>query len=200
MFKQINNQFQIMSRLQRRIFWGILMLIAGAGCYIVLYLLGVIDFGFLFRIRSSESILEKERMEEGRETVRNAFDIALPEARKWHADAVLASLVARQVGEKGRSDNWELVFVSPSTKGKGYLLRVEGQGVLSREEISYQGIGADFPVDLISPEEAIKQARQIKGYENVKIQGVEAIYGQGGKIWYWGVRTSKGVVSMKARP
>lgn len=139
------------------------------------------------------------QVEDNRPTARSAYDVALLKAQEWQPDAKLAFISSGgSVGSTGRSDVWKLIFVSKNKKEKGYVVEVSDYKVISSSEVTYVGVAADFPIDVITPEEAIRHVRQIKGYENAEILGVEAVYGQGGKIWYWGVKTSKGTVTTKA--
>ncbi len=181
---------------QRKIAAGLAAVIAAALAYIGFAMTGMFSFRLLFP-PANQPAAEIAAPIRGLD-LDDAYNLALVEARAWHGDAVLSSLSA-PTDAAGRSDRWELVFISPSTKGRGYQVVVVENRIVSKEEISYQGAGADFPADLITPEEAVRQVRTIKGYEDAAIQGVEAVYGAGGKIWYWGVRTARGVVSIKAR-
>lgn len=133
-----------------------------------------------------------------RPTARNAFDIALLEARKWQTDAELALLNSGESGNNGKSDYWKLIFISGSNKGKGYQVEVNNYKITSAAEIPFIGKGADFPVDIISPEEAILRLRQLNGRQDAKILGVEAIYDANAKTWFWGVKTDRGVVAIPA--
>lgn len=132
-------------------------------------------------------------------TARNAFDIAFLEAQKWQPDARLAFLNSGPVQDGGRSSAWKLAFGSEKALGKIFIVEVADFKVISTNEMSYKSTGADFPVDIISADEAIKKVRAIRGYENETILGVEAVYDVKGKVWYWGVRTPKGVVSVEAK-
>lgn len=201
MFQQITNQFQAMSRLQRRIVWIILSLIITAGCSIALYIFGAVDADFLFRIRSSEQIQQKERIEESRHVARSAFDIALPRARQWQEDAVLSFLSSLDQSATNRADQnyWKFIFTSPHKKGIGFVIELTDQSIHSAQEIPYTGSSAEFPADIISEQEAIKRVHEIKGYEHAPILGIEAVYGPVEKAWYWGVRTPKGVVTVEAK-
>lgn len=121
-------------------------------------------------------------------------DLALASARVWSADAVLA-----KISSGGESpDTWEYVFSSASKKGKLFLVTIMGGTVASTGETVGVVSGGAVPENLISSEEAIAKARMIPGYENVQIVGVEMIYGPDGMQWYWGVKTNRGVVSIKA--
>ncbi|MBI4134341.1 MAG: hypothetical protein HY475_02885 [Candidatus Terrybacteria bacterium] len=131
-------------------------------------------------------------------TARNAYDIAILRARAWQPDSRLAFVQSGEVDVSGRSSHWELLFVSSSVNGRGYRVEVSGFSVLSEAEIPYANQGADFPADLISPEEAIQIVTRMKGYGGQVILGVEAVYGEAEGQWYWGVRTPKGVVSVSA--
>lgn len=130
-------------------------------------------------------------------TVRNAYDITLLEAQKWQPDAKLAYINADSVSARGRSNVWKVIFISKNKKEKGFLVEIEDYKIISVSEISYSGVGVDFPANLLSTEDAIKMVHAMKGYENVEIYGVEAI--NMGNLWYWGVKTSKGVISVKAK-
>jgi len=61
----------------------------------------------------------------------------------------------------------------------------------------WQG-GANLPQGIISLEDAIAAAQRIEGYDNEPIISVEAAYGANGKIWYWGIKTPKGTITLKA--
>ncbi|GEM_PF-1742679 len=134
-----------------------------------------------------------------RPTPRNAYDIALPAARNWQTDAALAFLESGVAGETGRSDLWRVGFISRAKPGVALVVSVKDYAVVSTGEMPYVGLGADFPADILSEEEAIARVRQLKGYESTPILKVEAVYGPAGKVWYWGVHTAKGVVSIEAQ-
>lgn len=129
-----------------------------------------------------------------------ANDLALARAREWQADAKLArqNSLKDKTDAAGRSDDWELLFVSESAAGRGYSIVIENKEIVSAEEIPYFGEGAELPGDLITADEAIAKVRRIGGYENEPILSVEMIYDQGAKLWFWGVKTARGVVSIKA--
>jgi hypothetical protein len=150
--------------------------------------------------KSSLGSAVKQDLEKDLMDGKNAIEIGLAEAKKWQADAELSYLKSDQVGqERGRSDNWQLIFVSKNIKDKGYFVNVVNFKVVEIKEVDYVGAAAEFPINAISQEEAISRVRKIIGYENVEILGVEAIYGSTGDVWYWGVKTNKGTVSVKAK-
>src|SRR3989344_1133807 len=132
---------------------------------------------------------------------RNAYDIGLLKAREWQKDAELAKIdsLVGETGPNGRADNWDLLFVSKSLKDKGYHIIIRNREISLTEEILFTGVGGELPESIISSKEAISRARQIKGYEDAEIISVEMIYGPDGKQWYWGVKTSKGVITINAR-
>ncbi|MEK7657881.1 MAG: hypothetical protein AAB366_01660 [Patescibacteria group bacterium] len=130
-------------------------------------------------------------------TNRNAYDIALLEAQKWQPDAKLAFMDSGSISERGRSNTWKAIFISSKVKAKGFSIEIEDYKIILLAEIIYNGVGADFPTNIISSEDAIKMVRATKGYEDAEIYGAEVIYM--GNLWYWGVKTSKGVVSVKGK-
>jgi hypothetical protein len=130
---------------------------------------------------------------------KSAIELGLNEAQKWHADALLSYIISSDAGQlKGRSNNWQLIFVSPSSKGKGYQVKITDAKISDLKEISYVGQAAELPANTISQAEAVAMVRAMRGYEDVKILGIDMVYGAGVKTWYWGVKTSKGTVSIKA--
>lgn len=176
---------------KRYIFWGAVGIFAVLVIFLILYFSGVSPLG-------SGGIFQK-KVEDSRPTARNAFDIALLEAQKWQPDARLAYMNSGPVGETGRSDVWKAIFTSPKIKDKGLEVEVADYKVVSKTEIPItKNIGADFPVEVISPEEAIAQVRQTPGYEKAEIYGVEVIRAPVGNSWSWGVKTNRGVVAIKA--
>jgi hypothetical protein len=117
-------------------------------------------------------------------------------AKTWQADAKLSYLVA-----EGTS-RWKLIFTSENgaVEGRGYLVLLEDAGVVGAEEIAYSGAAAEFPVeDIITADEAVRRVRAMRGYEDARIVGIEAVYGPSEEVWYWGVRTAKGVVTIEAK-
>jgi hypothetical protein len=143
-----------------------------------------------------EQSLQENNLMEGK----TAIALALAEAQKWRSDAELSYVLSgNDVGQlKGRSNDWQLIFVSQNIKDKGYLVKITDAKISSTEEISYAGQAAAFPADAISQAEAVAQVKAIPGFADVKILGVEMIYGAAVKTWYWGVRTDKGTVSVIA--
>ena len=134
-------------------------------------------------------------------TSRDAYDIAVLKAREWQSDAQL-SRINSLIGKtdiSGKSDNWNLIFVSKNLKNKGYHIIVDNKKISLAEEISFSGTGGELPENIISSKEAITRAHQAPGYENEEIISVEIIYGPDGKQWYWGVKTSKGTARINAK-
>lgn len=128
---------------------------------------------------------------------RSTYGAALARAQTWHKDAKLARTNFVSEYADG-AQSWEFVFVSISAKGKGFRVLVSGATATSAGEIGFTALGGDLPQNIISAVEAVARARSIKGYENVQILGVEMIYGPDGKQWYWGVKTAKGTVTVRA--
>jgi hypothetical protein len=130
---------------------------------------------------------------------KSAIALALAEARKWQADAELSYVLSADASQlKGRSNNWQIIFVSPSIKDKGCLVKIADAKISETKEISYVGPAAEIPANIISQAEAVAQVKAMPGYANVKILGVDMIYGAAIKTWYWGVKTDKGTVTVIA--
>jgi hypothetical protein len=130
---------------------------------------------------------------------KSAIELGLAEAKKWQADAELSYVLSTDAGQlRGRSNNWNLIFVSENMKGTGYQVKIADGKISETKEIVYVGSASEFPKDAISQSEAVAQVRAMKGYENVKILSVGMIYGEAVKTWYWGVKTERGTVTIKA--
>lgn len=175
------------------VFIGIVILMS------VLVLTGALNLSKLKKFFSKEKIIIEP--DAHLMSSRNAYDIALLKAREWKPDATLAriSSLVDETGPSGRSDNWDLLFVSKSLKGRGYRIIIRNREISLTEEIIFIGSGGELPENIISSKEAISRIRQAKGYEDAKIVSVEVIYGLDGSQWYWGIKTSKGAARINAR-
>jgi hypothetical protein len=163
----------------------------GAGIIIVIVVLaafGVIPWSKL-------QFIGDQNMIDGR----NAYDIALLRAKEWQSDALMDRINSGDIGDTGRSKSWKVTFVSSHAAGKGFIVEIVNQKILSATEIPYVGTGADYPVETIPQEEAIRRFRQTKGNGNEPILSVEAVYAPTGKVWYWGIKTAKGITSVQAK-
>ena len=120
-----------------------------------------------------------------------AYSIALAEAVIWDEKSALAKSTETDFG-------WSYIFVTETKKDRGYRVEIANGKVVSSEEGAYSGLGGALPSDLVTKEEAIAKVQAIPGYENAQISGIEMIYGPDGKQWYWGVKTERGTVSIKA--
>lgn len=130
---------------------------------------------------------------------RNAYDIALLRAREWQPDVLMDRINSGDIGDTNQSKMWKVTFVSRNAVGKGLVVEVTDRKVTSATEIPYVGTGADYPIETISQDEAIKRFRQTKGNENEPILSVDAVYGPAGQVWYWGIKTAKGITSVQAK-
>lgn len=132
---------------------------------------------------------------------RNAYDIALLRAQEWQRDAKLFHINSEPgaTGVTGRSDDWDLIYVSEQVKGKGFHIVISDRAITTAEEIPITAEGGELPENIISSQEAISRMRQIKGYENEQVRSVELVYGPDGEVWYWGIKTARGTVTINAK-
>jgi hypothetical protein len=133
-------------------------------------------------------------------TSNQAYELGLGKAREWQADAVLAEIKSKDgdTSVRGRSDNWDLIFVSKNASKIGFHIIISNKIITKTEEIPFVAAGGEVPSNIISSEEAINIFHAIKGYETEPVISIEMIYGPDGKQWYWGVKTAKGTVAIKA--
>lgn len=130
------------------------------------------------------------------EPARSTYEIGLQKAREWQHDAVLARIVSP---EGDTSGEWKAIFISPQVQNKGYVVAVQANALSSAEEIDFVGTGAELPENIITADQAVQQVKGMKGFEDAEVFGVEAVYGADEKLWYWGVKTDKGTVSVEAK-
>jgi hypothetical protein len=153
----------------------------------------------ILKINELSQSLINETKENNLMEGKTAIELGLDEAKKWHSDAELSYVLSADAGQlKGRSNNWQLIYVSPSAKGKGFLVKIVEAKISNTKEISYVGQAAIFPADAISQADAVAQVRAIPGFADIKVLGIELVYNTAAKTWYWGVRTDKGTASIVA--
>lgn len=172
-----------------------ILLLAAVGA---LFALGVIDLPS----GAQNEVTIGDEKEDRRLDSFDAIAVAKERAVQWRPDAVLAysGTLAGQTTATGRSDSWELIFTSPTLKDRGFRVVISDRNVTTAEEMPYAKKGAAVPDNLIPSEQAAEYVRTLKGYENEQIISVELLYEAQAKMWFWGVKTSKGVVAIKAQP
>lgn len=170
---------------------------------LALSILGVlISFGVVELPRGARQEVTVDENPDKQLGNQDAFSMAQDRALDWHADAVLAysATAAGKTDAAGRSDSWELIFTSPSVVGKGLRVLIQDRRIATTEEIQYSRKGSAIPENLIPSDQAADYVRTMKGYENEQILSVELLYESKVNTWFWGVKTSKGVVAIKATP
>lgn len=172
--------------------------------FVSLIILSLTASGFLSIEKIKKIFLRKETKvnQEQKFNIIDAYQIAFLKAKEWAEDVKLAEIKSKlgETNSSGMSNEWTGIFISPNKKGLGLLVTVKNKEILEVKEIPFLAKGGDFPEkNLISSQEAIKKMRQIKGYEKEEVLSIELIYDASGQ-WYWGIKTSKGVISIKATP
>lgn len=137
---------------------------------------------------------------DGRLTSQDAFKLAEARAKAWQAEAALSrfSSADNQTSFAGRADDWEFLFVSKKKTGVGYRIMIKDRQVVAADEIPFIGEGGGAPEKTIGSEEAIAEAKRIFNDDSLKIISVQMIYNGSNQNWYWGVKTEKGLLSIKA--
>lgn len=127
----------------------------------------------------------------------DVFTKAHENALQWRQDAELSQFSPLGKGnESGEAESWRFVFVSPTRTGKGYAVNINGSSITS-EEFAYEATGAPMPENAKTPEEAVREIRLSQERSEATVYGVEAVYNTQDRVWYWGVMTDKGVISVK---
>lgn len=180
-------------------FFIIIILIIGA-----LFATGVFNAKKIQQYFSGKDVIENQSASSQGVVItpeQKAYQVALARAREWNADAALAFIDSSAKDKiETSSPVWEFTFAPKNNDTqKGFVVVIEGEKIIRVEEIQHSGSGADLPDNIISQEEAIARVKQMAGYENEPVLGVEAVYGAGNKVWYWGVKTGKGTASVEAK-
>lgn len=127
-----------------------------------------------------------------------AREKAYTRARAWHGDAELSQVTTLESGNaQADARAWRFIFVSPSRAGTGFVIDVRADSVSAGEEVAYAGTGAPMLANGKTKDEAIAEVRALPGYANVRVSGVEATYGENDRVWYWGVITDRGTISIR---
>lgn len=128
---------------------------------------------------------------------RSAYDTALTRAQQWEADAVLIKMESAD----STGNDWNFTFVSPTNKGKGFVVTVDGSSVANAEEVPFAGTGNPLPTNIVSPDAALAEVRAMSGNGNTTINAMTMIYNTGAHQWYWGLQLSTGFTeTIKATP
>jgi len=153
-----------------------------------------VDFGKKAPVVPAENIaIEQPKMSSA-----SAHELALTRAKEWRSDAKLSYQKSLTRSDAiGDADDWLLIFVAASVPGKGLEVTIENKKVVEAKETNYEGEGSDAATELITPEEAIKKAEEVRG-KKIEVLGVEAIYNQDANQWFWGIKTPSSTISIKA--
>lgn len=172
------------------LFGGVVLLIITT-----LFFSGIIPNPFLEKF-GTEVLDQELKLLSGQD----AYTKALARAKNWQPDATLAHSNSLQgsTGKTGRSDDWDLIFVSASLRGRGFHIIIKNQDIITAEEIAFVGKGSPLPVNIISSQDAIAYVRTLKGFATTTIISVELTNSTDGNEWFWGVKTARGTVSIKA--
>lgn len=134
----------------------------------------------------------------GTVSVEAAQEKAYTRARVWHGDAELSQVTTLESGNaQADARAWRFIFVSSSRAGVGFVIDVRAESMSDGEEVAYTATGAPMPAHGKTKDEAIAEVRTLPGYANVRVSGVEAFYAESDHMWYWGVITDKGTVSIR---
>ena len=126
-----------------------------------------------------------------------ALVVAQKEAKAWQSSALVASFEPRETtNERGDALTWRFIFTSSAKEDVGYIVEVKDGEVTFKEEATVNALGVPMPSNAKTIDEAIAEVRAMSGRADAHIEGVEALSNEDG-VWYWGVRTGKGTISVK---
>ncbi len=129
-------------------------------------------------------------------TLRESYDLAIIEGKKWASDANLAYIKSLgAVTLEGKSSTWQVVMGS-KTKKKGYEVIIQGNTILSQKEVDSKDYGGTIPASWKDLATVIKELQSHPLYQNATISEVNFYYNLDNKKWYYAIATSKGMSSI----
>lgn len=135
-------------------------------------------------------------VEGAEQTIRGAYDIAVPKAKQWSADAKLIFIKSLgSIGPDGKSSHWEFTFGSKEKK-KGFFAIVRGSVVVSEGEANTEKYGYDLPKNWYDSPDAIASLFGLPQFASSMITAMSFHYNQDDKKWNYAIGTSRGNVSM----
>jgi len=153
----------------------------------------------VFQINQLPKLIVQESQEINLMEGKSAIELGLEATRQWHPDAELSYVLSADAGQlTGRSNNWQLIYISPSNKEKGFKVIITDAKISATQEISYVGSAAEFNPNIISQTEALSRLRAMPGMASAKILKTGMIYDTATKSWFWGFETDKATVTVKA--
>lgn len=132
----------------------------------------------------------------------DAQKFAFERARQWQSDAKLVKIFPDEevTDSEGRSPLLRVWFSSESASdGTGYEVVIQNGLVVEAREITLSRTGGDMPEGgIMSQEEALAYLHTLPGYEDAVVQYMDLYYERATGQWFWGVKTSKGELSVEA--
>lgn len=132
-------------------------------------------------------------------TLKDSFNLALPNALAWASDADLIYLTSGgAVTLEGKSSQWQVTFGSSKTK-KGYEIIIQGDKIVSEKEILSTEYGYSLPGNWYDADEAIKSIQTLPQFIGATISSINFFYNIDGERWGYALGTSNGTTSMPVR-
>lgn len=133
---------------------------------------------------------------EAKLTVKDGYNLALPLAQSWSADAKLVFIksVGTATGE-GKAVEWQVVFGSKIKKA-GYEVVIFGDQVRSQKTIASKSFGHEVPRRWFDSSGAVISLRTMPQFSTAVISGINFFYNDDAKGWMYGLATSQGVTGI----
>ncbi|MDO8604624.1 MAG: hypothetical protein Q7K40_04510 [bacterium] len=132
-------------------------------------------------------------------TLKNAFDVAVVDAKKWSNDASL--IFVKSLGTvtlQGKSSAWQFAFGS-KLKKKGYEIIIQGNSITVQRETETTSTGYILPRNWYDSRDAIISIQALSQFSDAALNSLIFFYSEDGKIWQYGLSTSLGNTTMLVR-
>lgn len=131
-------------------------------------------------------------------TVKGAYELALKEALSWKSDAKPSFVKSSgAVTVDGKSSQWQVAYVSASASKKSYVVVIQGDAVVSKQEVDSTAVGASLPKTWYDSDEALKRLAELPQFVNATISVIQFFYNADAKVWRYVIQTSSGTTSLE---
>ena len=135
-------------------------------------------------------------------TIQTAQDLAFVEARAWHDDARLVKIFPEDgaTNAEGQSRSLRAWFSSASAGvDAGFEVVIRDRNIVSAQEIFLSHKGGNQPSGgLMGQEDALIYMRSLSDYQDAQVTYMDLYFVPSTGQWMWGLKTSKGELSVEA--
>ena len=120
-------------------------------------------------------------------TLKQAHEIAYPEAELWAEDVKLISISsAGALNIDGHAAAWRLLYASARLE-RAYEIVIKGDSIISRRELEAETAGNNLPRSWYDSDEALLSLRYLDQFKDETISAISFYYSPVAASWAYGV-------------